>query len=240
MRRCSVFLIAGLCSAMLAAPAPKGNVPLRDDFNGKFSLNWKVIRPDATHVSLNKTVGSLVITTQRGSIHGKEKVDAFGEGVQAKNIHLIDIPFGNDVDWVATTCVTDFHPTNAYQQAGLIVYTDDDHYLKWSYEFNWATGQGQRFILVSETDGEPTHVVPKETNTGLKKVYLRLTKQGKKYLFDWSENGEKWTKDNSVEWGDGSPKRVGLIAKNGGNKEAAAMDVTFDFFELRQLPSEKK
>jgi hypothetical protein len=36
--------------------------------------------------------------------------------------------------------------------------------------------------------------------------------------------------------GDGSPKRIGLVAKNGGNKDAGEMDANFEFFELKSPP----
>src|SRR5207302_1123100 len=106
-------------------PIPKsgaGTDTYYDGFNGKFALDWKVVRGDADHVSLKKVPGALVITTQRGSIHGKEKDDKLSEGLRAKNIHLIDIPFAKDKDWVATTSVSDFAPDTTYQQAGLLVY----------------------------------------------------------------------------------------------------------------------
>src|SRR3954447_17294589 len=76
-----------------AAPLPKGNPGvLYDSFDGKFALDWKVVRPDADHVSFKKVPGALVITTQRGSIHGKSQEDKLSEGTLARNIHLIDVP----------------------------------------------------------------------------------------------------------------------------------------------------
>ena len=54
-----------------------------DAFDGKFALKWEPVRPDPTHISLEKNPGKLTITTQRGSIHGDEKNDAYGEGIQA-------------------------------------------------------------------------------------------------------------------------------------------------------------
>ncbi|WP_020469965.1 DUF1349 domain-containing protein [Zavarzinella formosa] len=240
MKPLSLLFVGVLCAVTIAAPAPKGLAPVHDDFDGKLTLDWKVIRPDPTHVSLKKVPGSLVITTQRGSIHGKEKEDAVSEGTQAKNIHLIEIPFAKEADWVTTTCVNGFEPDTSYQQAGLIVYTDDDNYLKWNYEFDWAKGSGQRFIAVVETAGEPTHIIPQANDSGLKKYWLRLTKRGNKYAFDWSPDGDKWTPGGESTWGDGHPKRVGLIAKNGGNKEAPERDAAFEFFDLKVVKGVKK
>jgi regulation of enolase protein 1 (concanavalin A-like superfamily) len=217
-----------------SAPLPKtDNTILYDPFDGKLALDWKVIRPDPTRVSLKKVPGSLVITTQRGSIHGKEKEDALSAGTQAKNIHLVDIPFRKGEDWVATTCVDGFVPETPYHQAGLIVYDGDDDYFKWAYEYNWRKGEGQTFHVVAETAGDPVHDQPEKSESGLKKYWLRLTKKGDRYEYAWSKDGKDWVVAGEKSWGDGEPKRVGLIAKNGGNKEAKEMDAAFDFFELR-------
>src|SRR5215213_5136425 len=195
-----VVLLTLAASAVLAlvalgpaAPLPKGNPgTLYDTFDGKFTLDWKVVRPDADHVSFKKVPGALVITTQRGSIHGKSRDDKLSEGTLARNIHLVDIPFA-DADWSATTCVTGIVPDTAYQQAGLIVYDDDDNYLKWGYEYDGGTPAGQAFVLVAEMGGVPVHARPEASESGLKKFWLRVSKRQGKYVYAWSADGEKWT-----------------------------------------------
>ncbi len=67
-----------------------------------------------------------------------------------------------------------------------------------------------------------------------------MTKRGDAYTLEWSADGEKWTAHGEAKWGDGQPNRVGLIAKNGGNKEAAERDAAFEFFELRAVSAAKK
>jgi regulation of enolase protein 1 (concanavalin A-like superfamily) len=238
--------LAAACAVAVAgigtpAPLPKGEAGVwRDDFDGKLTLDWKVVRPEPDHVSLKKVPGALVITTQRGSIHGKQSEDQLSEGTLAKNIHLVEIPLGKDADWSATTCVSGLEPTTSYQQAGLIVYDDDDNYLKWDYEYDWQRRTGQRFMLVAETDGVPAHEQPTQTESGLKKFWLRLTKRGDRFEYAWSKDGKEWVAAGERAWGSGAPKKVGLIAKNGGNKEAAEIDAAFEFFELRAVPPVKK
>ena len=141
-------------SSATSAEAAEPRLLAFDDFDGKLGLNWKPVRPDPSHVSLTKNPGKLTITTQRGSIHGEETKDEFGEGIQAKNIYLIDNPLAKDADFVATTCVSGFTPAMPYQQAGLIVYDDDDNYLKLGYEFDWHKGEGQTFYCVSRDGRE--------------------------------------------------------------------------------------
>ena len=51
--------------------------------------------------------------------------------------------------------------------------------------------------------------------------------------------GKSFQSHGEVEWGDGSPKHIGILAKNGGNKEASELDANFEFFELRAPAPER-
>ncbi len=225
----------GESAALKAAPVPKTPAEDRfrflayEGFDGKLRLNWKPVRSDETHVSLTAHRGKLTITTQRGTIHGDEK--AAGEP-SAKNLFLIDDPLSKDADFVMTTCISDFTPTAAYQQAGLLCYDDDDNYAKFSYEYNWSKGSGQHFILVLETDAKPQHFPAAEVSD-LKRVWMRLTKHGKTYEYATSTDGKTFTIHGVQEWGDGAPKKLGLVAKNGGPDGVPEIEAQFDFFELR-------
>ncbi len=200
-----------------------------ESFHGKLGLNWQPVRPDPTHVSLTKHPGTLTITTQRGTIHGDEK--ARGEP-SAKNIFVFPNPLGKDTDWVMTTCVRDFTPTQAYQQVALICYDDDDNYLKWDYEYNWHAQHDQYFCLVREIEAKPEHF-DADAVSGLEKVWLRLTKRGKSYEYATSTDGKSFKVHGEQEWGDGAPKMLGILAKNGGPEGVPEIDAQFEFFELR-------
>ncbi len=222
---------------LMAAPVPKTPAEERfrflayEGFDGKLRLNWKPVRSDPTHVSLTKHRGKLTLTTQRGTIHGDEK--AAGEP-SAKNLFLIDDPLSKDANFVMTTCISSFAPTAAYQQAGLLCYDDDDNYAKFTYEYDWAKGDGQRFILVLETAAKPQHF-PAEAASELKRIWMRLTKRGKTYEYATSTDGKSFTVHGAEEWGDGAPKKLGLVAKNGGPDGVPEIEACFEFFELRSL-----
>ena len=136
------------------------------------------MRPDPSHVSLTKTKGVLTITTQRGSIHGEETEDAFGEGIKAKNLYVIDNPLAPGGDFVVTTCVSGFTPEMIYQQAGLIVYNDDDNYLKFGYEYNWPKQGGQAFCILTETEAKSDFHYLEQELSGLKRYWVRIAKRG--------------------------------------------------------------
>jgi regulation of enolase protein 1 (concanavalin A-like superfamily) len=200
-----------------------------DAFDGKFLLNWQPVRGDPSHVSLTKFPGQLTITTQRGSIY--EDPSARGEPA-AKNIFVMDNPLGENADFVMTTSISEFEPNKAYQQAMLICYNDDDNYVKLSYEYKTDKGNGQKICLVRETDGK-TSYDPGEEVSDLKRVWLRLTKRGDQYEYAASKDGKKFTVYGERPWGDGPPKKIGILAKNGGMVGVPEIDARFDFFELR-------
>ncbi|MDB5309525.1 MAG: hypothetical protein JWO38_3727, partial [Gemmataceae bacterium] len=224
-----------------AAAAPEKDTPrdtpdrLRfvavDGFDGRLGLNWKPVRPDGLHVSLRKHPGRLTITTQKGTIH--EQTEKDDPALAARNIYLIDNPLAPGGDFVAATCLVGFRPTAEFHQAGLILYDDDDNYLKWVEQYNWKKEAGECFALVVETGGKRQ---PKYDHTdadpGLDKVWLRLTKRGNTYDCAVSTDGVRFVTHTTAEWGKGGPKRLGLIAKNGG-RDVPEIDAQFEFFELR-------
>jgi regulation of enolase protein 1 (concanavalin A-like superfamily) len=162
----------------------------------------------------------------------------YGEGIQAKYLYLIDNPLAHGGDFVATTCVSGFTPEERFQQAGLIVYNDDD-YLKFGYEYNWPKEGGQTFCILTETDAKSDFHYLDSENSGLKRYWVRIAKRGNHYEYLTSTDGKSFQSHGEVEWGDGSPKHIGILAKNGGNKEASELDANFEFFELRAPAPER-
>jgi RNA polymerase sigma factor (sigma-70 family) len=218
----------------IEAEPPSGNEaqanrpPVRvfDAFDGHYLANWQPVRFDPSHVSLTKHPGQLTITTQHGSIYEDPK--ARGEP-PAKNLFVMDNPAGADADFVLTTSISDFTPTAAYQQAALLCYDNDENYVKWSYEYNHDKKRGQKLNLVRETDNHAAYVLADEVS-GLKRMWLRLTKRGQWYEFAASADGRKFMIYGEKPWG-GSAKRIGIVAKNGG-RIAPEIDARFDFFEF--------
>jgi len=205
-----------------------------DTFKGKLKLEWKVVRPDPTHVSLTKSRGKLTITTQPGSIYGDE-LDV-EEAVAAKNVYLIPNPARGREGFVVTTCIESFHPKKPYQQAGLVVYDDDDNYVKWVMEH---ARYGPSFTFVHETNRVAFgdyNAIPNEA--GLDRLWLRLTKRANFYQYAYSIDGEEFTVVDEVAWGDGTPQFVGILAKN--DRVPDEIDAVFDYVEVRSLTPKEK
>jgi uncharacterized protein (TIGR03067 family) len=209
--------------------ADEPTVGVFDGFDEKLELDWKIIRPDPTHVSLDKTPGKLTITTQTSSIHLNET--GRNARVPAKNLYLIRGPSAEGNDFVLTTCIESFHPREYSHQAGLLVYDDDDNYFKWVIEWN---GGRPRFNLLRETDQQSIIEVRPDVPEA-QRVWLRLIKRGNLYERSFSTDGEEYLSVGEREWGGDAPKWVGILAKNGSGGGASEIDASFDFFEARSL-----
>lgn len=207
-----------------------------DGFDGRLGLQWKPLRRDPTHVSLTKSPGMLIITTQHGSIHlGAERNRQRGTPA-AKNIYLVDNPLPGGPGFVVTTCLDSFRPDTPYQQAGLIVFSDEENYLKWVCE---SSNSGVPVLnLLREVEASSSiKKLPLQGKPG--RLWLRLTGRGNHYRFASSTDGKSYTVHGELPWGDGPPKQIGILAKNGGSRDAAEMDARFDFFEVRPLTAEE-
>ncbi len=210
-----------------------------DGFDGELALKWEPVRHDPTHVSLVKQPGKLTITSQRGTIHGNEKADLLSGGTQAKNLYLIRNPMPAGGDFVMTTRIESFAPTTHWQQAGLIVYDDDDNYLKCDLEWDRRAPSQVVPVFLRETDQQSDFfsVIPDGKSAS---YWLRVTKRGKWYQYAFSTNGENYTVVGENPWGNGTPPWIGIFAKNGGNPLAPDIDAQFDFFEVRSLTDAEK
>ena len=88
-----------------------------DEFNGSLGAQWSFVRPVVTETSLISSTGQLEITGDG---------DLYRDSNSAHNLLLETAPGG---DYVLETKIT-FDPDTNYEQAGLLVYSDDDHYIK--------------------------------------------------------------------------------------------------------------
>jgi len=135
---------------------------------------WSWVREDPTHWSLTDRPGWMRITTQAGSLVG----DANDE----KNLLLMPAPPGN----FYLTVRLEFTPTANFHQAGLIIYQDDDNYVR----LGLGHVYGEQYVeMTSEVNasGEVTGVL--ETATHLE---LQLQKRDDIYEGYYSLDGEHW------------------------------------------------
>ncbi|MCX4469987.1 ThuA domain-containing protein [Micromonospora sp. NBC_01655] len=228
------YTVPGTFTATLTVTDARGaksyaNVPVRvdapntscfgarsDDFLGTSldKARWTVVRENQLY---SVSGGSLRLPTSSGDLYGARN--------DATNLVLQPAPSGA---WQATTKIT--LPTTAdYQQAGLLVYGNDDNYAK----LDLLHAGTRRVEFIRETAGSPRNEAADSAAAPAgDSVYLRLSSDGTNLTAAFSADGATFTPVGRAAAlaGIDNP-RVGLFAVNGGTS-APVVDAAFDWFQL--------
>jgi cytochrome c len=156
-----------------------------DDFDGAdLGAGWDVVRRDQ---QLTVSGGKLNIPAQTGDLYQTRN--------DAKNLVLRDAPAG---PWVATTKVN-FQGTVQYQQAGMVIYGNDDNFTKFGRIATNAPASPftEKFEYIYENNGtarnEGTDSTANLPASFPKDYYLRITSDGTNITGAYSTDGNGWT-----------------------------------------------
>ncbi|WP_193607977.1 ThuA domain-containing protein [Nocardioides lijunqiniae] len=195
-----------------------------DEFEGDAldGCRWaQTVRYDADHVSVGD--GHLDVETQVGDINGANPLNP-------RNFVLQDAPEG---DWVATTRFK--APLKVrYQLAGLLMYTDDDNYVK--ADVVAYNAPGTAVDLRAEMAGESNGTGFGGRNVNIADTsesgywYVRVTKTGSSYTSEVSDGGVTWTPIGAALTYDKPLTGLGLMAI--GPEQDEPVTVSFDYVRL--------
>ena len=119
-----------------------------------------------------------------------------------------------------------------YAQGGIIVYGDDDNYVKLDAVSDVNQTRVNRLELRSEAAGAVLNPQPQITvPAGTTDIYLRLTKAGNTYSGEYSYDGTTWTSVGQSVTSTLVAPRFGLFTLS---PQAVSVDktVTFDYFKV--------
>jgi beta-glucosidase len=202
-----------------------------DEFDGTaLGPQWTVVRQNS---NLSIGGGSLTITPEAGQL-------TTNNATTAKNL-VLEPAFGN---FYETTQVTfDQKPNAATQQAGLLVYQDDDNYLKFDVEATSATNlQFNTSIEDTLNSSLAVSTNPIQVNQTLNTtsansiwptsntIWLRVSRKGNVYTTAYSLDGSTWT----TVWSTGATltnPKVGVYSYSAA-APAGALTASFDFFHV--------
>ncbi|WP_405141246.1 ThuA domain-containing protein [Sphaerisporangium sp. NBC_01403] len=183
---------------------------------------WSVIRENQT---LKVADGKLVIPTSA--------TDIYGAGGNTSNIVVQPAPAGA---WVATTKVT-LNARDAYQQAGLILYGDDDNYAKMVLQARATNNHANRiFQFIREENGATNEVTQSNTaqlgDAYPDTVYVRFISDGTNITAHYSSDGVTYTAMPQTKPLAGiTNPRIGLIAL-ASTGTRPVIDASFDWFQI--------
>ncbi|WP_172300496.1 Ig-like domain-containing protein [Pseudoruegeria sp. HB172150] len=201
-------------------PPPTDTNLTSDDFSeGTLDAVWTVAGPATTSVSLgtNATDGYLELVTA-GGIH-----DVWDTNMSARAMQATD-----DTDFqIETRFLTT--PTQKYELQGLIVEEDSANWLR----FDTYSDGSKLFAFAAITvDGVSERafkvVIPQDGAS-----YLRLTRDGDTWTFEYSADGENWTSAGSFDHAM-TVTQTGVFAGNTGSTSGYTAQV--DYFENTAEP----
>jgi pimeloyl-ACP methyl ester carboxylesterase len=192
------------------------SIAINDEFSlATLNSKWHWVREVPTHWSLVANPGYLRITTTGTDLWQNENTASI----------LLQPYSKNSVDIMTKVIMT---PTTAYQQGGLIIYGDDDNYVRLSFGYIGRPA----FEFGKEISGvfEPIQI---DAPTG-SEFYLRLKKSGASVYGYYSLTGNVWTSLGQFSDFNNSISDIGLFAF-GSYEDAPQIPVDFDFFRQTNL-----
>jgi regulation of enolase protein 1 (concanavalin A-like superfamily) len=191
-----------------ASVSPAGG--FRDDFTeSSLDGRWSWVRETQANWSLKESPGSLTLKVLPGDL--AEKMN------NGRNLLLVRIAA---TDFQIETKL-DFAPAGNYEQAGLIIYQDDDNYFKFVHQFD--PKKKNTAVAAEEKNGVFSGVC---AATALKTSWLRLVKTGNKIGVYLSLNGRDFVLIGERRHEFTGQLQAGLVAFNGAAKSAVA---SFDY-----------
>ena len=216
---------------------------MSDAFNGNNpGSQWEWIRENRDNHSFTSNPGALTITTEKGDISER-----------SNNAHNLLLQSANN-DWTIETKLTGSRAPSQPENAGIIAWQDDHHFVKLMLRAVIKTTRqkdpqpGTIDLLVEENDiaRSVARIDLKEMITGDQPLYLRLTKEGARYTAYYSLDGATYQQLGSADAMLRDVK-VGVIACDGiitqsmtstfwfdsdTTKPALPFDVAFDYFHI--------
>ena len=162
----------------------------------------------------------LTITTERGAFSNPD--------AKPKNVFMMSA-MG---DWVAQSQVKfDPIPGASNQQGGLIIYDDDNNYIRFVYE-RPTSGSTNVVRVYNVVNGAQTQSYSANVASATS-IYFQIVKNGNTYTFKYSQDGINWTTCTTITAEYVLP-RIGLYATN-GDTDAESINVTFEKLSIYEL-----
>jgi beta-glucosidase len=198
-----------------------GRPPLSADFTtGELGEEWSILNEDSGNYSF--VADGLQITTQEGDLTDGS----------AKNV-FVQPAFG---DWLAETHILLSAAPNAnYQQAGLVVYENNNNYLKLVYDTSsFGPFVFRRFSFYKTSDGSTSQIGSAFSFPQYTDLYFRIGKVGSNYEAYYSTDGDDFSLLGAASAQYLNPQ-IGLLAINGTPSTAGPINAVFAYLDVDRV-----
>jgi hypothetical protein len=192
--------------------------PVSDYFaDGTIGPKWTVLRENTATYSIDKGKG-LRLPTQRN--------DIYSTGGQWENV-FVQPAMGN---WeVVAKVFYPNKPTANYQQAMLLVWQDEDNYIRLNCQQSSLTiqpGKETNGSFSSITGGSAT-----ASSDGTVTLYYRIAKEGTTYTLSYSQDGANYTQlGNPITGVNFKDPKIGMFATQ--NSSSTPMNTYFEYLTV--------
>ena len=204
---------------------PMPEIPRHDDFDGGVIGNW--------YYSPRQMPTTFANVTERPGwlrIRGEESLASLNRtSLVARKLTSV---------YATVTTKLEFEPEVYQHSAGLTIYYDNMNNIFLRKYYSETLG-GPAISIVRLENGEKTEMLDTRVAVEDRPIYFRLTIEGRRTWFEWSYDGEAWTKigpdfdtttfsDEYCKYGEFTGTMVGIAVTDAALHEKTA---DFDFFD---------
>lgn len=216
-----------------AAPLPQvGPVAAEysDEFSGALEPEWEWVREPTGADAPTVQGGQLIWPTQRGDLTGDS---------DNASVLLRDAPAGDYTVETKVTLPLGVDDVRNYQQAGLVVYLDDDEFLRFTHVAIWntrTTEYGKEQVYAGRPAYGSMLVAPPADTTWLRLSHRVIAATGEHaYRAAVSTDGVHWIWGGTWTLPAGTTPRIGLVSHGAGGPAAEQVPpatAAFDYFRV--------
>lgn len=204
---------------------PMPEIPRHDDFDGGTIGNW--------YYSPRQMPTTFANVTERPGwlrVRGEESLASLNRtSLIARKLTSV---------YATVTTKMEFEPEVYQHSAGLTIYYDNMNNIFLRKYYSETLG-GPAISIIRLENGEKTEMLDTRMAVEDRPIYLRLTIEGRRIWFEWSYDGEIWTKigpdfdtttfsDEYCKYGEFTGTMVGIAVTDAALHEKTA---DFDFFD---------
>ena len=126
--------------------------------------------------------------------------------------------------------LVEFDPQETYQGAGLLVWQDEDHFIRLEFAYGGMSGREKNVSFVKGENGGLELVNSVSLPSTLKRIELRLQRVGKQWVARYRQVGGTWQEIGTGEFSLNANVNVGITQVT--QYTSSKLSADFDYFKI--------